>query len=66
MLRSETGCSAEKMAAICKRITNAAPMTAATIWAINRVRFAPMMRNKATVSDSAAAVATAPMAATTP
>jgi hypothetical protein len=30
------------------------------------VRFAPMMRNNATVSDSAAAVATAPMAATTP
>src|SRR5262245_48763927 len=57
---------AEKMAAICKRITNAAPITAATIWAISLVRLAPMMRNNATVSASAAAVATAPIAATTP
>ena len=51
---------AEKMAALCRRMTNVAPMTAATIWAISLVRLAPMVRNNATVSDSAAAVATHP------
>jgi hypothetical protein len=44
----------------------AAPMTAATICATSRVRLAPIIRNSAMVSASAAAVATAPMAATTP
>ena len=56
----------EKIAAICKPMTKAAPITAATICAISRVRLAPTMRNSAMVSASAAAVATAPMAATTP
>ena len=44
----------------------AAPITAATICATSRVRLAPIIRNSAMVSASAAAVATAPMAATTP
>ena len=56
----------EKIAAICRPMTKAAPITAATICAISRVRLAPMRRNSAMVSASAAAVATAPMAATTP
>ena len=56
----------EKIAAICNPMTKAAPITAATICAISRVRLAPIRRNSAMVSASAAAVAIAPMAATTP
>ena len=57
---------AEKIAAICKPMTKAAPITAATICAISRVRLAPIRRNSAIVSAKATAVATAPNAATTP
>ena len=56
----------DRIAPTCRPITNAAPITAATICAMRRVRFGPMLRNKATVSATANAVAAAPIAATTP
>ena len=56
----------ENMAATCSPMTNAAPITAATICAISRVRFAPLVRNKAIDRANAAAVAIAPSAMTTP
>ena len=41
-------------------------MMAASTCAVSRVRFGPMMRNSATVSATATAVAAAPIARITP
>ncbi len=54
------------MAAAWTPITKAAPITAAIIWAIKRVRRGPSVRKSATVTVTAIAAAVAPMAATTP
>ena len=55
----------DMIAAACSTITKSAPITAATICATKRVRRAPMVRNKATVSATAQAAAAVPMATMT-
>ena len=60
------GVPVDTMAATCRAITKPAPVIAATICAISRVRFGPSTRNIVTVSAIAAAAADSPSAITTP
>ena len=56
----------ERIAANCTPMANAAPITAATICAMNRVRLGPIVRNSAPVITTAIATATIASAAATP
>jgi hypothetical protein len=56
----------DRIASAWTPMTNAAPTTAAMIWATSRVRFGPSVRKSVTVSATDKAVAERPMATTTP